>query len=123
MNSFIDDLQRKLRDAQFQSDRLLKREPLDQHFLVQLADLSSNIKSDLTSLETSSAFSQFITDLAILDPDFTPTLSTFRKVAGFLTVGWSIKKYIVKAKRDYTIKTVKQLKEHYAYLERHLSDL
>ena len=123
MNNFIDDLQRKLRDAQFQSDRLLKREPLDQHFLVQLAELTSNIKSDLTSMESSPEFSQFIADLAILDPHFSPTLSTFRKVAGFLTVGWSTKKYIVNAKRDYTIKTVKQLKEHYAYLERHLSEL
>lgn len=123
MNNFIDDLKRKLRDAQFQSDRLLKREPLDQHFLIQLAELSSNIKSDLTSMESSNEFSQFIADLAILDPHFTPTLSTLRKLTGFITFGWLTKKYIVNAKRAYTIKTVKQLKEHYAYLERHLSEL
>ena len=106
MANFIDDLHRKLRDAQFQVDRLLKRQPLDRQFLKQLAELTAQIK-----------------ELAVLDPDFQPAISAWRKIIGALTFGWSTKRFIYNSQLEYTVSTVKQLKEHYSYLERHLSEL
>jgi hypothetical protein len=123
MANFIDDLHRKLRDAQFQVDRLLKRHPLDRNFLCQLAKLTSDIKTDLKSLQSTSQFGEFIDELAVLDPDFQPAISIWRKITGTVTFGWSTKRFIYRSQLEYTISTVKQLKEHYAYLERHLSEL
>jgi hypothetical protein len=123
MANFIDDLHRKLRDAQFQVDRLLKRQPLDRQFLKQLAELTAQIKDDLKSLQSTSDFGSFIDELAVLDPDFQPAISAWRKIIGALTFGWSTKRFIYNSQLEYTVSTVKQLKEHYSYLERHLSEL
>ena len=123
MANFIDDLHRKLRDAQFQVDRLLKRQPLDRNFLQQLAELTVVIKADLKTLQSTSEFGSFIEQLEVLNSDFQPVISTWRKIFGALTFGWSTKRFILKSQHEYTVSTVKQLKEHYSYLERHLSEL
>jgi hypothetical protein len=121
--NFLDQLHRKLRDAQFQSDRLLKIQPMDQNYLVQFAQLSHEIKEDLLSLKTDSVLKELIDELAVLNPSFSPPISGFRKLIGLITFGWSTRKYIAKTQYIYIESTIRELKKHYAYLENHLSDV
>jgi hypothetical protein len=121
--NFLDQLQRKLRDAQFQSDRLLKIQPMDQNYLVQFAQLSHEIKEDLLSLKTDSVLKELIDELAVLNPSFSPQINGFRKLIGFITFGWSTRRYIAKTHNIYVESTIRELKKHYTYLENRLSDV
>ena len=121
--NFLDQLQRKLRDAQYQSDRLVKIRPMDQNYLMQFAELTREIKVDLQSLQTDTSLKVLIDELAVLDPNYTPVLKTFRKILGFFTLGWSSRRYVVKSQKVYIDSTIRELKRQYAYLEKHLSEV
>ncbi|NDB34303.1 MAG: hypothetical protein EB023_02930 [Flavobacteriia bacterium] len=102
----LEDLFRHFTDEEFQYHRFLKTRNFDYDVLLKYSNLFESIKQFALKMNLDDELNKDLNAIEKLDLTYAPHLGLFRKVLGFITFGFSTKRFIRNRSTQFYIEDI-----------------
>lgn len=119
----IDNLFRQLKDIQFQADKLLKSEKIEEEAIRKFANYSNELKSNLIDLDLNDELLLHVNDIEEINTELNPSPPMVTALMSALSFGAANKSYRRKKREAYFRENVKNIKERYVYIDLLLKEI
>ncbi len=104
----IEELFHAFTDADFQYTRFIKTKDYERDKLARYDRLIEGIRQQALKMDLSPGINDEISSIGSLDLDFTPKISLVRKILGFITFGYSKRKFIQRKVNQFYLREIHQ---------------
>lgn len=113
----IDNLFRRLKDIQFQADKILKAKQIEDEAIAKFAAYSKDLKSSLIDIEVKDDLASCVNDIEVIDPNYDPKPPMVVSLVGALSFGVASRKYRKNKREEYFRNSVKNTKDLFAHID------
>jgi len=104
----IEELFHAFTDAEFQYTRFIKTKDYDRGKLERYDTLIEGIRQQALKMDLSPGINEELSNTSRLDLDFSPHISLIRKIVGFITFGYSKRKFIDRKVKQFYLREIHQ---------------
>lgn len=118
----IEELFHAFTDAEFQYTRFIKTRDYDRTKLERYDQLIESIRIQAIKMDLSPGINDELNKTGRLDLDFSPPLNLLRKTIGFLTFGYSKRKFIKRKVHQFYLREIHQRHLLVQSIQNHLNE-
>jgi hypothetical protein len=104
----IEELFHAFTDAEFQYTRFIKTRSYERTTLARYDNLIESIRIQGLQMDLSPGINTELANMGRLDLDYTPDISFLRKILGFITFGYSKRKFIKRKVNQFYLREIHQ---------------
>lgn len=104
----IEELFHAFTDADFQYTRFIKTKDYERDKLARYDRLIESIRQQALKMDLSPGINEELSSIGSLDLDYTPHVSFLRKAMGWITFGYSKKKFIERKVNQFYLREIHQ---------------